>query len=120
MPYGILGRMEPRTMAMYEHGRVAYFTDYDHASESGAVDLVQHVVYQLATLRAQHPVSVIPPGPYFLYEHGRELFSGRRGSGPLRVALDTNLLIDYFEYSRAMWAGDSMPQLAKRAHGEEL
>jgi len=35
-------------MTLYEHGPVAFFTDYDEGSETGAVGLLQHVVYQLA------------------------------------------------------------------------
>ena len=107
-------------MTLHEHGPVALFTDYDKASETGAVALLQHVVYQLAGLRPEVPVFAIPPGPHFVYELGPQLFSGRHGSGPLRVALDTNLLIDYFQYGRVIWAGDSMPELADGSYGEEL
>jgi hypothetical protein len=107
-------------MRMHQSGSFAFFTDYDEMSETGAIELLQHVVYQLAALRSELSVAAIPPGPFFVYEHGPELFCGRRGSGPLRVALDTNLLIDYFEFGRAMWAGDSMLTFANGEYGEEL
>jgi hypothetical protein len=48
------------------------------------------------------------------------LFFGRRGSGPLIVVWDTNLLIDYFDHGRALWAGDSLPEILPSEQGEQL
>lgn len=62
----------------------------------------------------------IVEGPHFFYEHNPRLFLGRRGRGPLRIACDTNLLIDYFEHGRALWEGKSLPELVPGAWGEEL
>lgn len=62
----------------------------------------------------------IPEGPYFVYDRGPQLFLGRCGRGPLHVAWDTNLLIDYFEHGRALWEGDCLPELAAAEVGEEL
>lgn len=58
-------------------------------------------------------------GPHFAYADNPALFLGRRGRGPLRVAWDTNLLIDYFEYGRELWEGQSLPALVP-LYGEEL
>ncbi|MGC4821768.1 hypothetical protein [Micromonospora sp. DT63] len=52
-----------------------------------------------------------PEGPHFVYEENVRLFAGRRGRGPLHVALDTNLLIDYFTYGHRIWTGDSVVDL---------
>jgi hypothetical protein len=46
-----------------------------------------------------------PPGPHFDYSFANILFSGRRGSGPLLVALDTNLVLDYYSFGSAFWLG---------------
>ena len=62
----------------------------------------------------------IPEGPYFVYEMGPSLFLGRRGRGPLRIAWDTNLLVDYFQYGRALWDGETLPDLVGGSYGEEL
>jgi hypothetical protein len=59
-------------------------------------------------------------GPHFVYEQNLDLFLGRRGRGPLRVAWDTNLLIDYFEHSRALWDGDPLPDIVPGDYGEQL
>jgi hypothetical protein len=37
-------------------------------------------------------------GGGFFYENCPELFLGRAGYGPLRIAWDTNVLIDYAEF----------------------
>ncbi len=50
-----------------------------------------------------------PLGPLFAYSDGPDLFCGRRGVGPLLVALDTNLLIDYFTHGRAIWELSDFP-----------
>lgn len=49
-----------------------------------------------------------PEGPQFRYEAGPDLFLGRKGLGPLHIAWDTNLLIDYFDHGRALWKGESL------------
>jgi hypothetical protein len=59
-------------------------------------------------------------GPHFVYEQNIGLFLGRRGRGPLRVAWDTNLLIDYFEHSCALWDGHPLPDIVSGDYGEEL
>lgn len=59
-------------------------------------------------------------GPHFLFEQNPELFLGRRGRGPLRIAWDTNLLIDYFEHGQALWDGEALPELVPADYGEEL
>lgn len=46
-----------------------------------------------------------PMGPEFDFATSRDIFGGRLGSGPLYVAWDTNLLIDYFKHGSAMWRG---------------
>jgi hypothetical protein len=50
-----------------------------------------------------------PEGPHFVYDGAQHLFLGRRGRGPLSVAWDTNLLIDYFTYGSLLWKGESIP-----------
>lgn len=62
----------------------------------------------------------LPEGPWFQYALGPDLFLGRRGRGPLRIMWDTNLLIDYFEYGRQIWDGESLPESLPGEYGEEL
>lgn len=45
-------------------------------------------------------------GGGFLYENCLEVFLGRNGYGPLRIAWDTNILIDYAEFGDLMWGED--------------
>lgn len=59
-------------------------------------------------------------GPHFVYQQSPSLFLGRRGRGPVRVAWDTNLLIDYFEHGQAIWEGASLPASVPGSYGEEL
>lgn len=61
-----------------------------------------------------------PEGPHFLYEDGPSLFLGRGGRGPLQVAWDTNLLVDYFQYGAHLWEGESLPHVVPTEQGEEL
>lgn len=70
-------------------------------------------------LRLDEQVSP-PEGPHFLYEDGPSLFLGRSGRGPLHVAWDTNLVIDYFEYGGQLWDGEPLPQAIPAEQGEEL
>lgn len=53
----------------------------------------------------------IPEGPYFVYDQVPYIFSGRVGCGPLKVAWDTNLLLDYFKYGWHLWQGNSPPDI---------
>ena len=66
------------------------------------------------------PETPIFEGPQFVYAENRRLFLGRVGRGPLRIAWDTNMLIDYFQHGRALWEGASLPELIPGTHGEEL
>lgn len=59
-------------------------------------------------------------GPDFDYRASSTLFAGRIGRGALRIALDTNLLIDYFEHGHSMWRGEAMAQLHGGEYGEHL
>lgn len=61
-----------------------------------------------------------PEGPHFRYDDGPSLFLGRVGRGPLHVAWDTNLLIDYFEYGTQLWDGEPLPEVMPTEQGEEL
>lgn len=45
-------------------------------------------------------------GGGFQYEDCPEVFSGRNGYGALRLAWDTNILIDYAKYGQLIWADD--------------
>ncbi|GAA1828400.1 hypothetical protein [Actinomadura chokoriensis] len=60
----------------------------------------------------------IPEGPHFVYESSTNLFNARRGRGPLFIAWDTNILIDYFEYGRALWEGSELPSLPEEYYAE--
>ena len=42
-------------------------------------------------------------GGGFFYENCSEVFIGRSGYGPLRIAWDTNILIDYAEFGDLIW-----------------
>ena len=45
-------------------------------------------------------------GGGFFYEYCSEVFLGRVGYGPLRVAWDTNILIDYAQFGHLIWDED--------------
>ncbi|MER5326760.1 hypothetical protein [Streptosporangium roseum] len=62
----------------------------------------------------------IPEGPHFVYETAPRMFHTRRGRGPLCIAWDTNILIDYFKYGRALWEGDNLPDFADGDYAGEL
>jgi hypothetical protein len=52
------------------------------------------------------PNALAPPGPDFEYsfnEFSAQIFCGRGGRGPLRIAVDTNILIHYLRYGSRMW-----------------
>ncbi|MFJ2551541.1 hypothetical protein [Microbacterium sp. NPDC087591] len=59
-------------------------------------------------------------GPDFEYRTSPRLFAGRVGRGALRIAMDTNLLIDYFEHGHSMWMGESVTKLHTGEYGEHL
>lgn len=60
-------------------------------------------------------------GGGFLYKNCPELFLGRAGYGPLRVAWDTNVLIDYAEFGDLMWEDDNFgPPISEPYYREEL
>jgi hypothetical protein len=82
--------------------------------------LATAVSRQLRDEFAPPPGMRIVEGPHFVYEQNPALFLGRRGRGPLRVAWDTNLLIDYFQHGRAVWENKSLPELVPGTYGEEL
>lgn len=63
---------------------------------------------------------VPPTGPHFDYDRSQFLFLGRRGIGPLHIAWDTNLLIDYFNNGYSLWEAEAMPDLVAGDHGEDL
>lgn len=78
---------------------------------------VSRSLREVITIPAEHhPVQ----GPQFVYEASPSLFHGRRGRGPLRVAWDTNLLIDYFEHGGSMWEATATPDWSDLAYASEL
>ncbi len=69
---------------------------------------------------AREPDEAVPEGPHFVYDQNPTMFLGRHGRGPLRIAWDTNLLIDYFAHGRALWDGVALPDAVGADYGEEL
>ena len=57
------------------------------------------------------PDGRVPEGPHFVYDISPTIFHTRTGRGPLYVAWDTNLLINYFKFGRALWEGDGLPDV---------
>ncbi|MDQ2846809.1 MAG: hypothetical protein M3Y77_10770 [Actinomycetota bacterium] len=51
-----------------------------------------------------------PVGPDFDYAVSTDLFGTRRGRGPLYIAWDTNLLIDYFDFGARLWRREGLPE----------
>ncbi|MFD0732293.1 hypothetical protein [Planotetraspora mira] len=66
------------------------------------------------------PEGWVPEGPHFVYEDFPSLFHTRRGRGPLFIAWDTNMVIDYFNYGRALWEGNDLPVVADENYASEL
>jgi hypothetical protein len=79
--------------------------------------LGDQILYHVRNYPPQMPP---PEGPHFVYDAAPHLFLGRRGRGPLHVAWDTNLLIDYFTYGSLLWKGMSLPGSVDGDSGEEL
>lgn len=72
-----------------------------------------------------HPRSQPTPGAEdggaFWYEACPALFYDRRGAGPLRVALDTAILIDYGTFGGAIWSDQPFaPEIAEGEHRDEV
>lgn len=86
------------------------FVDADRSAEQWAVRLVEDSIRRLALVGPLPTVDRRVEGPHFVYDEGPDLFLGRRGRGPLFVAWDTSLLIDYFDYGAALWRGDPLPE----------
>lgn len=59
-------------------------------------------------------------GPDFDYAASYDLFLGRHGVGPLYVAWDTNILLDYFEHGANLWADTELPETIPEDHHSEL
>jgi hypothetical protein len=61
-------------------------------------------------------------GGCFEYERCPDIFLGRLGRGPLRVAWDTNILVDYACFGGAMWDDDEPfdPLVEDEAYRENL
>ncbi|MES4889231.1 hypothetical protein [Streptomyces sp. NPDC096012] len=57
---------------------------------------------------------------HFDYASAPHLFLYRRGVGPLQMAWDTNVLIDYLNFGNALWNGHDLdiddPEYAKQVH----
>jgi hypothetical protein len=51
----------------------------------------------------------VPVGPEFVYDSASAIFGGRSGHGPLFIAWDTNLLLDYFNFGSSLWQGRDLP-----------
>lgn len=61
-------------------------------------------------------------GGGFFYEDCPAVFLGRTGYGPLRMAWDTNILVDYAEFGHLMWEADDEfdPPISEPRYREEL
>lgn len=97
----------------------AFFSSDDPATEAYGLRLVNMVSAQLRAAFDLPRSTYVPLGPDFVYEDGPRLFLGRRGRGPLHVAWDTNLLIDYFQHGRMLWQRASMPEFSS-SYGDQL
>jgi hypothetical protein len=64
---------------------------------------------------------VAPEGGGFQYGECPKIFLGRKGYGPLRVAWDTNILIDYTEYGELMFGDEDFdPPITEAKYRAEL
>ena len=88
--------------------------------ESIGIELTNTAVRRIAMSDLTAGPAVVPPeGPHFHYDAAPTLFARRQGRGPLWIGWDTNLLIDYFNYGRRLWNGESLPDELGSV-GEEL
>lgn len=94
-------------------------THSDRFAEQRALELVSDVAAQLAASLGSATTSRHVEGPHFVYDEGPELFGHRQGRGPLLIAWDTNLLIDYFDHGAALWRGEDLTG-SSAAHSEQL
>jgi hypothetical protein len=89
--------------------------------EQRGINLSNDTIGRIRADGLRLPRDVGPPeGPHFRYDDGPQLFSGRHGRGPLQVAWDTNLLVDYFDHGSLLWEGEALTQLLPTQQGEEL
>lgn len=110
MDSGIRIVMDQGTAEMYAH-------------EARGAELVNSMIDRAGMLGRVplHPQRPKIVGPDFDYATSRGLFSGRVGRGPLRIALDTNIVIDYFELGEELWSGRStLPLKDDQEHAEDL
>ena len=84
-------------------------------------------VQGVALPKEPNPYSLAPTeeedqeGGGFQYENCPEIFLGRTGYGPLRIAWDTNLIIDYAEFGDQMWEdGEFDPPITEPRYRTEL
>lgn len=60
-------------------------------------------------------------GGAFQYQASSDLFFGRTGIGPLRVAMDTAILIDYGKYGAGIWSDEEFdPSVPDEMYRQEL
>lgn len=97
-----------------------FVSSYDPKERYG-VELVNTMIRRIRLSCGTVPRIPVPPeGPHFVYDAAPNLFLGRSGRGPLHVAWDTNLLIDYFRYGAQLWEGSSLADALPGTYGEEL
>ena len=106
-------------------GMVGVFTDIGTAEmyqlEALGIQLVETIIARASLIGSWTPNSrTRTVGPDFEYRESTIMFAGRAGRGPLRIALDTNLLIDYFEHGHAMWMGASAVESHAGEYAEHL
>ena len=88
--------------------------------EPWGISLVQRMISRFRSSGSLAPGFPIPEGPHFVYERTPSLFQGRSGRGPLRIAWDTNLLVDYFDHGARLWEGQGLPVDNEDIYGIEL
>lgn len=94
-------------------------THSDGLAERRALELVSQVAAQLADAFGSATTGRRVEGPHFVYDERPELFGHRHGRGPLLIAWDTNLLIDYFDHGNALWSGEAVTG-GDPSHSEQL